>query len=49
MAICMAKLSPATQDYVSAAVPSTGLLVVKVGPLRYVFRFDREAQKNLEH
>jgi hypothetical protein len=33
---------------VPAAIASTALLIVNVGLLRYVFRFDREAQKDLE-
>jgi hypothetical protein len=33
---------------VPAALASTALLVVNAGLLRYVFRFDREAQKDLE-
>ena len=33
---------------IPAAVASTVLLLVNVGLLRYVFRFDREAQKDLE-
>jgi hypothetical protein len=33
---------------VPAALASTALLLVNAGLLRYVFRFDREAQKDLE-
>jgi hypothetical protein len=33
---------------VPAALASTALLVVNIGLLRYVFRFDREAQKDME-
>lgn len=33
---------------VPAALASTVLLIVNVGLLRYVFRFDREAHKDLE-
>jgi hypothetical protein len=33
---------------VPAALASTALLIVNVGLLRYVFRFDREAQKDME-
>lgn len=32
---------------VSAAIASTCLFAINAGLLRYVFRFDREAQKNL--
>ncbi len=32
-----------------AAVASSVLLALNAGLLRYVFRFDREAQKNLHH
>ena len=32
---------------VPAALASTGLFGVNAGLLRYVFRFDREAQRNL--
>ena len=33
---------------VPAALASTALLLVNAGLLRYVFRFDREAQKDME-
>ena len=33
---------------IPAALASTALLLVNGGLLRYVFRFDREAQKDLE-
>src|SRR3974390_2402349 len=33
---------------VPAALASTALLLVNAGLMRYVFRFDREAQKDLE-
>lgn len=34
---------------VPAAIASSVLLFLNAGLLRYVFRFDREAQKNLHH
>jgi len=33
---------------IPAAIASTVLLAINFGLLRYVFRFDREAQRNLE-
>lgn len=33
---------------IPAALASTALLLVNAGLLRYVFRFDREARKDLE-
>ncbi|HKF47604.1 MAG TPA: DUF6755 family protein [Terracidiphilus sp.] len=36
------------ETLVPAALASTALLVINAGLLRYVFRFDREAQKDLE-
>jgi len=33
---------------IPAALASTALLVINGGLLRYVFRFDREAQKDLQ-
>jgi hypothetical protein len=33
---------------VPAALASTALLIVNAGLLRYVFRFDHEAQKDME-
>jgi hypothetical protein len=33
---------------VPAAIASTTLFVLNAGLLRYVFRFDREAQRNLD-
>lgn len=36
------------ETLIPAALASTALLVVNAGLLRYVFRFDREAQNDLE-
>ncbi|MDE3188698.1 MAG: hypothetical protein KGM96_14390 [Acidobacteriota bacterium] len=33
---------------IPAALASTALLIINAGLLRYVFRFDREAQKDLQ-